>query len=206
MSGVPPLRAGDRVLWQGRPSWLAFAQQVMHVRWIAAYVALLLSWCLVAGMQNSGLSSALDTTMRFGGLALVAMGLLLALAWGLARTTTYSLTTSHLVIEYGLALAKTVTIPYAKIVDASFRPYANGTGDIVFTLGDTRGASYPLMWPHVRPWKMKRPQPMLRVVEDGAQVAQIVARALAASADMAPVPISLPETRPAVAGAAAAAA
>jgi hypothetical protein len=173
---------------------------------VAAYVAVLLAWCVVAGAQHGGLSAALDSTMRFGGLALFAMGMLLGLAWGLSRTTTYSLTTTHLVIEYGLALAKTITIPYSKITGASYRAHPDGSGDIVLTLSDMKGTSYPLMWPHVRPWKMKRPEPMLRAVANGERVAQIVARLLANDADMAPVAISQPEARQVITGAATVAA
>jgi hypothetical protein len=205
-SHVPPLRADDHIIWQGRPAWLQFAQQVLHVRWVAAYVAVLLACCILAGAQQGGMSTALDSTMRFGGLALFAMAMLLGLAWGLCRTTTYSLTTTHLVIEYGLALAKTITIPYTKITGASYRAYADGTGDIVLTLAQMKGASYPLMWPHVRPWTMKRPEPMLRAVANGGRVANIVARVLANSADMAPVAMNQLEARPLLAGAATAAA
>ena len=34
------------------------------------------------------------------------------------------------------------------------------------------------MWPHVRPWHLANPQPMLRGVADAQKVAAILARAL----------------------------
>jgi hypothetical protein len=207
MKGLPgPLPAGDRLLWQGRPAWRALAQRIFHVKVVAAYVGLLLGSCLVVGATNGTFGMAVDSTIRFGGLAIAAVLLLYGIAWGLARSTTYSLTSAHFVMEYGMALAKTVTIPYAKITNAAFREYADGTGDIVLTLDKSISAPYLLVWPHARPWNLGRAEPMLRAVPNAATAAQIIARALAASADMAPVVVNQAEARPARSVTAAAAA
>ena len=42
--------------------------------------------------------------------------------------------------------------------------------------------AYLLLWPHARPWRLSKPEPMLRAVPDAARVAAILARALAAAA------------------------
>jgi hypothetical protein len=42
-----------------------------------------------------------------------------------------------------------------------------------------------MMWPYVRPWKMGRPEPMLRAVREPDRVARILADALAAHASTA---------------------
>jgi hypothetical protein len=160
----------------------------------------------LSAARTGGVASAFDAAWHYGGLGLISLALLMAMGWGLSRSTTYSLTTSHLVMEYGMALPKTITIPYARIASAGFRPHADGTGDIALTLGEGRSVAYFLMWPHARPWHLARTVPMLRALPDAEQVAQIVARALAASADMAPVAVSQPEAVTLAGGAAAAAA
>jgi hypothetical protein len=42
-----------------------------------------------------------------------------------------------------------------------------------------------MLWPHARPWRMARTEPMLRGIPDVSRVSQILARALAASAGVA---------------------
>jgi hypothetical protein len=191
------LPEGGRVLWQGRPAWFTFSRDVLHIGWIAIYVSLLLAWCIFAGATTGGLNAALHAAVQFGGFAIFSMALLLGLGWGLARSTTYSITNSHLVIEYGMALPKTVTLPLSKVTGADYRPYPNGAGNISLSMMREPASSYMLMWPHVQPWHFRRPRPMLRAVPEGQKVAQILARVLAASADMAPVAVSQTLSRPA---------
>jgi hypothetical protein len=40
--------------------------------------------------------------------------------------------------------------------------------------------AYLVLWPHVRPWRLQAPQPMLRAIDDVAAVADLLAEALAA--------------------------
>ena len=49
----------------------------------------------------------------------------------------------------------------------------------VFALG------YLLLWPHARPWRFSRPQPMLRALPGVAQVAETLAAAVAAHEQIA---------------------
>ena len=54
-----------------------------------------------------------------------------------------------------------------------------------------------LLWPHVRPWRMRHPEPMLRSLPDAAHVAAILAPALTAAngANAATLPVRQPTQR-----------
>ena len=60
VKGLPELLpAGERMLWQGQPSWRALALRVFHVRKIAIYFTAILIWRLVTGwMDGWSLASA----------------------------------------------------------------------------------------------------------------------------------------------------
>jgi hypothetical protein len=71
------------------------------------------------------------------------------------------------------------------VESADLRLFADGSGDIPLLLAGETRVGYVTLWPHARPWKMKRVQPMMRSVPDAARVAQLLARALAASSGQA---------------------
>ena len=70
----------------------------------------------------------------------------------------------------------TVQIPFTKIVSAAARRHSDGSGDIPVTVNGRM--SYWVMWPHVRPWRMLRPQPMMRGISDVETVSAILGEAL----------------------------
>ena len=185
-----PLPTGERMLWQGKPSPRAFLRQIFHPQIIVAYVGLLLGWCLVTGAQSGHLGDAALAALRFAGLSVIAMALFAGLAWGLAWSSTYSITTARVVIEYGLALPKSVSIPFASVDAAAVRETNGNAGDLVLTLRRGQRVPYLLVWPHVRPGSLLRAQPMLRALADAPAAAQVLSRALAASAGMAPATLN----------------
>ena len=191
-----PLPEGERVLWQGKPVPTAFLKQIFHVQLVVAYVGILLGWCLVTGAQTGHLADAGFAAARYAGLSAVALALFAALAWGLAWSATYTITTARIVVEYGLALPKSVSIPFASVDGASLRNPGESAGDLVLDLRQGQRVSYLLMWPHVRPGSVMRAQPMLRALRDSQGAAQVLARALAASAGMMPVPVAVPAQAP----------
>ena len=185
-----PLPEGERVLWQGKPSPFAFLRQIFHVQIVIAYVGLLLGWCLVTGAQTGHLADAAFAALRFTGLSAIALSVFAGLAWGLAWSTTYTVTSARVVMEYGLALHKSVSIPFASVNGASLRDTGSAAGDLVLDLRDGERVSYLLMWPHVRPGSIMRAQPMLRALRDVRGAASVLSRALAASAGQMPVPLT----------------
>jgi hypothetical protein len=111
-------------------------------------------------------------------LAVAAIGLLTLFAWLTARTTIYTLTNRRLAIRYGIALPVTLNVPYTSVGSAALAVYPEGTGDIPLSLSTTDRIAYLVLWPHARPWRLKRPQPMLRSVPDAGRVAVILGRNL----------------------------
>ena len=167
--GLPGrLPEGERILWQGKPDWRALARTAFHTRLIAGYFAVL-AMVALAGGSMLGLGMTL-------GLGTAAVALLHLLAWGSARTTIYTLTNRRIVLRVGMAVPKCINLPLAMIgsVDAALRP--DGTGDLPLTLLGTPKLGYLALWPHARPVRIARPQPMLRCISDAATVAALVAR------------------------------
>ena len=181
---------GERMLWQGKPSAVAFLKQIFHVNLIVAYIGLLLGWCLITGAQSGHLGDAAFAALRFAGLSAVALALFAMLSWCLSWSTTYTITSARVVMEYGFALPKCVSIPFASVDGASLRQAGSASGDLVLDLRQGEKVSYLLMWPHVRPGSLMRAQPMLRALADVHSPATILSRALAASSGQMPVPLA----------------
>ena len=110
------------------------------------------------------------------------MPLLLGLlyAWGTSRVTTYTITTHRVLIRMGIALPMTLNLPYAEVESAGLRVQRDGSGDIALKLADKgRKLSWFMLWPHARPWRFGKAEPLLRGLVDGEQAGAILARALA---------------------------
>ncbi len=194
--GLPErLPEGERLLWQGAPDWRRLALNVFHVRGLALYFGAIIAYCLVAAaMDGTPLQDAALSTAKLAGAALVPIGFLTAYAWLVARSTTYTITDRRVVMQFGLALPMTINLPFQKIESAELKQRANGFGDISLLLNAGDKLAYLVLWPHVRPWRLGRAEPTFRAVPDVGRVGQLLARALAASADM-PAPAA-PEMQP----------
>ncbi len=135
VKGLPgPLPAGERLLWQGTPQWRAVALRVMHVRKLAIYFGALLVWYVVSKL--AGGMPAVDVTVgtaKLAGVALAPLVLLTAYAWGVQRTTVYTVTSRRIIIKCGIALPMTVNLPFARIDGAAVKAHADGGGDIALT-------------------------------------------------------------------------
>lgn len=181
--GLPePLPAGEDILWQGEPSWAALARRTFHARKLALYFGVLLAW-RAASALTSGASplEAAIAVLWLAPLAGMAVGLVSLIPWLIGRTTVYTVTTRRVVMRVGVVLGITFNIPFHSIRSAGFRAYPDGTGDIPLRLADDERVGYFHLWPHVRPWRIARAEPMLRAVPDATRVAEILSRALAAS-------------------------
>jgi hypothetical protein len=178
--GLPgPLPAGERVLWKGAPSARGLAVRALHVRKVAGYFVLLAAWKAFSA-QAAGASAA-ESAGRFGwllALGAVAVGILGLIAWGYARTTVYTLTDKRLVIRSGIAIPVTINLPFSRIDGASLRLFSDNTGDIPLIPNKAERVPAVLLWPHMRPWRMRRPEPMLRSVPDAVHVAALLTAVL----------------------------
>lgn len=170
--GLPGrLPAGERILWQGAPDWKRLAVSAYHVRKVALYFAVLVAFALV-----SGSAFGVGMTVVAG---LAACGLLLLFAWLMARSTLYTITSRRVVIRFGVAVPMCVNLPLVAIETARLNAARDGSGDIALAPVPAERVGYFLLWPHVRPWRFARPEPMLRALADARGPAEILARAMA---------------------------
>jgi len=179
------LPEGGRILWQGAPDWRVLARTAFHARGLAIYFAAIIAICVALRIAD-GMAPA-DVALLAAQLAdvgAVPIAFLTLYSWMTQKATVYTVTTHRVAIRLGLVVPVTINLPYRKIESAAFKPYSNGFGDIPLLLNASDRPAYLLAWPHARPWRMARAEPMLRAIPDAARVGQVLARALAASADM----------------------
>ena len=171
--GLPgDLPPGEAVLWQGAPDAWVFARSALGARWIGGYFALLVGWALVGGTPIGALLTA--------GFGVLAMGLVYGFALLVARTTVYTITNRRVVLRIGVALSKCINLPLVKLGGADLRKLGAGYGDIALSIEGQSMVGYAILWPHARPFRLAKPQPMLRALPDAAEAAGILARATAA--------------------------
>ncbi len=182
--GLPEkLPAGESILWQGAPSARALALHVFHVRMLAMYFAVML---LVQGLYLAGEPGGLayKPLLLSAFTALLALGLLATVAWFAARNTLYTITNRRLVMRIGIVLTLTLNLPFKRVSSAALRSYADGTGDIVVDLAGDDRIGWAHLWPHARPWALRKPQPSLRCLPDAQHAAGILQKAWAAANPM----------------------
>lgn len=171
---VPP--AGELVVWQGSPDWKALAIRAFHVRKLAIYFALMLLLRGAVTLADGGSAvRALRDVALLLPLPLVGMALVLVLAWLSARTTVYTLTNRRVVMRVGIVLTLSFNLPFKCIAAADMARTPRGTGDIALTLAGEDRIAYLQLWPHARPWQLRKPQPMLRCVPRPEEVSQLLA-------------------------------
>lgn len=198
--GLPePLPPGERILWQGAPVFTALARRAFHLPLVAGYFLLLALWKLVTGLYDGAgwVAAGLDA---FGLVvpAGLALGVLASLAWAYARSTIFTITDRRVVMRFGVALPMAINLPFRRIEGAAVALFRDGTADLPLVLAAPDRVAWLHLWPFVRPWRLRHPEPMLRAVPNGAEVARILRTALerAAAARAAEMP---PESREAAA-------
>jgi hypothetical protein len=176
---LPP---GEDILWQAAPRWQTLAVRAFRIKWVALYFALLVAW-RIGGSLAAGHNIHYAIASGLSGIILgtVAVGIFTAYAWMISRTTSYTITNRRVVITCGMALPKSLNLPFAKIEGADMALNPDGTGNILLHLPETKKLSYILLWPHVRAGEKSRTQPVLRAVVDPQKAAQILSKAFADS-------------------------
>lgn len=189
--GLPePLPRDERILWQGSPDWRVMAREAMHTRTLSIYFGVLLAWRGVNVLANGGsLGDAGIAILWLLPAAVLALAVLTLIAWLIARTSVYTVTDKRVVMRIGVVLGITFNLPHSQIESAGLRTNKDGSGDLSLVLADTDRIAYVHLWPHARPWHVKRTEPMLRGLTDVRQVASILSSALADSAGAARTPL-----------------
>ena len=186
--GLPgDLPPGEQILWQASPDWRTFARTALFTRPLAVYFAALALLALAGG-------NALGTVV-IAAAGIATQGLLALFAVLVARTTVYTLTNRRVVLRVGIALNKCINLPLGLIGAADLRAQGGDKGDIALTLTGRHRLGYAMLWPHVRPFRLAQPQPMLRALPGAAALAEALAKACAAAA---PEGVATRTTAPAV--------
>ena len=197
--GLPEaLPAGETLLWQGSPDWKALAVDALHLRKVAIYFGVLLVWRgASASADGAGPLEALSAAAGLLPIALLGLGLLATIAWLTARASVYTLTDKRVVLRLGVVLSVTFNLPYATIESAGLRLKRDGHGDITLALAGEDRIAWLHLWPHARPWHLRRTQPMLRALPQAEHVAALLAEALTRSAGEATAAVASPSAVPA---------
>lgn len=172
--GLPGyLPEGEKILWQGKPTVLDFAIRTLHLRKVAIYFALLLGWRVL----EQGIAGG---HLQFVALSLAGLGLLSLLAWLMVRSTLYTITNRRLVLRFGIAMPISINLPFARIQTLATRRAGASATDISIGIRQNplQRLSYVVMWPHAQPWRLGNVQPMMRCLNDGTAVAEILRKAL----------------------------
>jgi hypothetical protein len=193
LDGLPgPLPVGESIVWQGQPDAGRLLAEAFHARAIGLYFVMLAG----AGLMMGSLTGALMTL----GAGALCLGVLALLARASARSSVYTLTDRRLVLRVGMALPMHFNLPLKQIDAADLRMGANGSGDIALRLAGNGRIAWAMLWPHVRPWRTRQPEPMLRAIPDAEAVARLLHRCCSALVEVEAIPAkpaSTPARRPA---------
>ncbi|MEM5471728.1 photosynthetic complex putative assembly protein PuhB [Hoeflea sp. AS60] len=181
--GLPAeLPEGEVILWQGAPSSAKVSRQVIKTRWIAGYFAVLIAWNVSAGLYDGRLpSEILFSSGALTIMATIVVGFLEAFAWGVQKTTLYTITNKRVVMRIGVALSATFNLPFTRIVSADMREGPDGAGDIALTLKPGDKLSWLVFWPHVRGFKKGALMPQMICLKDVAIAGNVLSAALSGS-------------------------
>ena len=178
INGLPELPPrGEVILWQGRPNWFRLTVESLNLWWVVAYFAVLTAWRFFTVIDVLSFERAIIMTLPFVIMTLIVVLLLMLVGFIQARATVYTITNRRVAMRIGAALTVTLNIPYTQIENAAVSVGKAGCGNIAL---ETKGASkfsYLVLWPHIRSWKISKPEPTLRAIPDVQSVAQILAKA-----------------------------
>ena len=180
--GIPePLPPGERVLWQGSPNWKVLARSKFHLRKLVVYFAAIIAAQVVLGLsRGTPVAEVVASGVGYTLLAVAGLALVALMAWLNGRAAMFTITSKRIILRCGVAVPLSMSLPHNKIDNADLRELGDGYGDIAVTPAADSGASYVLLWPYARPWRFLRVQPTLRAIEDAANVADVLAKALEA--------------------------
>jgi len=181
--GLPePLPQDEVILWQGAPNWISMAKHVFRLQWLSLYFAVIVIWQAISvSSSEGGLAAGWSSVALAFFLAAIGLVLVGLLAYWSATTTMYTLTNRRIVMRVGIVLTVTFNLPYKTLGSADLKLYKDGTGDIPMQIATEDKIAFFHLWPHVRPWRLATPEPMMRCVPNAKVVAAILKEAWMAS-------------------------
>lgn len=182
--GLPAqLPEGELVLWQGRPSSLTLAIHAFHIRFVALYFAAIAVWRGVTMIAAGAGFADLVTAFFVSALsAAIAVGILTGIAHVMARATIYTITNKRIFLRYGAAIRKYANIPFSSLSAVSMRRHGSNAGSIALQTAKDAHIGYLKIWPHARPMRFSKPEPMLRAIGDVDDVVRTLCHAMKSNA------------------------
>lgn len=178
--GLPALLPeGEYIVWQGYPDARAVARKLLHERKILAYFTLLIVWKFGTGLYDGETvlqSAYVASTLALGGL--IVFALIRWYARAIKRSTIYTITNKRVVMRFGVALPVTFNFPFKQITEANLKKVWEDKGTISLGLTEHTKISWLILWPHVRPWMIARPQPAIHMVRNVDMVADLLGQQL----------------------------
>lgn len=172
---------GERILWHGRPSWIALFRRAYRADFVAGYFLALGCWNAIDALGAGPVASAIAAARALA-IGSAALALLALLAWASARTALFVITSRRVVMKIGIALQVFYNLPFSQIENAALRVNADGSGDLVLRLTPGERIGYLHLWPFARPFRFAKPEPSLRGLTKAQEVGDILGRALIAAA------------------------
>ena len=180
--GLPgELPEDEHIIWQSAPDWKSLARGALHIRLTVFYFVTIVLWAIARGDTNTAVAVSV--------LGTVVVSLFTLFAWGVGRTTVYTLTNKRIVLRVGVALNKCINLPLSEIESANLKMLPDGHGNIVLSLKGMPRLGYLMLWPHARSMRFVRPQPMLRTIPDARNVASLLFKATQKVQPVAPVEV-----------------
>lgn len=177
--GLPePLPAGEEIVWRGSPDAIGLAVHALHIRVVGVYFAALAAIAATRAVaQGDGFASAATSVgaTLLGGAA--AIGVLMFLAFAMARAAIFTITTRRIVVRHGAAIPKFINLPFQQIMNVSIARRGR-VGDIALELAEDGKVPYFHLWPFARPLRINKPVPLLRCLKTPDAAANALVRAM----------------------------
>ena len=168
---------GEVILWQGQPNWWRLTVESLNIYWVLGYFAFLFAWRFISVSDIMPLEQAFKVSFPFLVLASIVAALLIIVGYIQAKTTVYTITNKRIVMRIGAALTLTLNLPFTEIENAAIASSSKNFGSIAIDTKNDAKFSFLVLWPHVRAWHFKKPQPSLRCIPNATEVAEILANA-----------------------------
>lgn len=172
------LPAGERILWQGAPDARALARHLFFIRPLIAYLAVMVLWWVGVNRAQAGTGEfwatlAIELILSGG-----VIGAALLFARSIAKGTTYAVTDQRIVMKFGVIFPLTINIPLRYVQGASARQFSDRTGQIALQLDRKESIAWIVLFPHVRAWRFRHPEPLLRGLTDPVKVGEVLREAV----------------------------
>ena len=174
---LPP---GESILWEGAPDARALARHLFLIRPLSAYLGAMVLWWVAVNSSQVATQEFWATLgiqlMLVGGV----VGGALWMARAIANGTTYAITDRRIVMRFGLIFPLTINVPLHFVDGAKARQFPDGTGQIAVQLNKRESIAWIVLFPHVRPFQYKNPEPLLRGLTDSVKVGEVLRAAVLA--------------------------